>query len=80
MNIEYPILAGEIAKRGIKKSAISSTIGISGRALYNKMEGKVPFTWPEVCKIRNTFFPDMDKDTLFARADPGQTGQGQDSA
>lgn len=69
MNIAYPNLAGEIAKRGIKKCAIASELGISYRALQNKFSGKVPFTWPEVCSIEKTFFPDMDKNTLFALAD-----------
>lgn len=67
MNVAYPVLAGEIAKRGIKKCAISDAIGVSYKALYNKMSGKVPFTWPEVCEIRNTFFPDMKKDVLFSK-------------
>ena len=65
----YPNLASEIAKRGIKKCVIASTIGISSRAFYNKMSGLVPFTWPETCAIRDTFFPDMNKDTLFAKSD-----------
>ena len=64
----YPILAAEIAKRGIKKSVISSRLGISGRTLYNKMAGTVPFTWPEACQIRDTFFPDLGKDDLFQTA------------
>lgn len=67
MKIVYQNLAGEIAKRGIKKSAISSALGISGRALYSKMTGETQFTWPEVCGINEKFFPDMSKDTLFAR-------------
>ena len=61
----YPILAAEIAKRGIKKSVISSSLGISGRTFYNKLAGTAPFTWPEVCKIQGIFFPDMGKDDLF---------------
>lgn len=69
MNIAFPVLAGEIAKRGIKKSAISSALGISGRALYSKMAGETPFTWPEVCGINEQFFPDMSKDMIFAQAE-----------
>ena len=64
----YPILVGEIAKRGIKRSVIASTIGISERALYSKITGKVQFTWPEACKIREVFFPDIEKDVLFEKA------------
>lgn len=65
MNVEFPTLAGEIARRGVKKSVIASAIGISNRALYNKMSGVVPFTWPEACAIQERFFPDVDKDDLF---------------
>lgn len=68
MKAIFPNLAGEIAKRGIKKCAIASALGISSRTLYCKMSGDTPFTWPETCVIRDTFFPDMSKDELFARA------------
>lgn len=66
----YPNLVGAIAKRGIKKCAIADALEVSSRTLYNKMAGIAPFTWPEVCTIRDTFFPDADKDVLFARIDP----------
>ncbi len=62
----YSNLSGEITKRGIKKSAISSALGISDRAFHNKLCGITKFTWPEVCKIQQVFFPDLDKDYLFA--------------
>lgn len=73
-NVAFPVLTGEIAKRGIKKCAISAALGISGRALYNKMSGKVPFTWPEVCNINERFFPDMSKDDLFTPAEQARNG------
>lgn len=65
----YPILEREIAGRGIKKKAIAESISVCSKSLNNKLSGRVPFTWPEVSKIRNQFFPDMNPDTLFARAD-----------
>lgn len=64
----YPVLVGEIAKRGIKKTAIAKQIGVTERTLYNKLYGLAPFTWPEVCEIKNCFFPDLDQETLFRRA------------
>lgn len=67
MPVAYPMLVGEIAKRGIKKSSIAKRIGISERALYNKMAGAVSFTWEEVVAINSCFFPDLDKNVLFAR-------------
>lgn len=66
MDTAYPALSKEIKKRGIKKCAISSALGISDRALHNKLLGITNFTWPEVCKIQQVFFPDLDKDYLFA--------------
>lgn len=69
MRTAYPMLVGEIAKRGIKKSSIAKHIGISDRTLYNKMSGAVSFTWDEVVAINACFFPDLDKNALFARAD-----------
>lgn len=68
MQIAYPMLVGEIAKRGIKKSSIAKRIGISDRALYNKMSGAVSFTWDEVVEINSCFFPDLDKNVLFVSA------------
>lgn len=65
----YPTLIGEIAKRGIKKSAIAKHLGISERTLYNKLYGVASFTWEEVLTINTSFFPDFDPTSLFARAD-----------
>lgn len=63
--VHYPILSGEIAKRGIKKKAIAEHIGVCEKSLSNKLSGRVPFTWPEVKAIRHRFFPDMTTDELF---------------
>lgn len=65
--VYYPVLAGEIAKRGIKKKAIAESIGVCNKSLNNKLAGRVPFTWPEVELIRNQFFPDMSAEGLFSR-------------
>lgn len=74
--VVYPTLAGEIAKRGIKKKAIAEAIGVSYRAFDNKMNNVSPFTWPEVSVIRKTFFPDLTVDELFFAETP--IGPGQD--
>lgn len=63
--IAYPVLAGEIAKRGIKKKEIAQSLGICDKALYNKLNGLVPFTWPEVQIITSRFFPDFQVEALF---------------
>lgn len=67
--VQYPELAAEIARRGIKKKDIAANIAISERSLYSKMCGKTDFTWQEIRKISETFFPGVDKDNLFRRAD-----------
>ena len=65
MLVVYPVLVGEIAKRGIKKKTIAESIGVCSRSLNNKLTGRVSFTWPEVSTIQKTFFPDMTPDHLF---------------
>ncbi len=70
----YPTLTGEIAKRGIKKRTIAVSIGICPKSLSNKLNGKAPFTWPEVQKIKTQFFPDMELDELFAECNESGTG------
>ena len=62
--VYYPILIGEMAKREIQKKALAQGIGVC-----NKLDGKAPFTWPEVKKIRHSFFPDIAPDDLFATAE-----------
>lgn len=69
--IYYPMLEREIAGRGIKKKAIAESIQVCNKTLNNKLSGRVPFTWPEVSKIRKQFFPDMDPDILFAATQEG---------
>lgn len=61
----YPVLIGEIARRKVPKKEIAKQIGVCYKTLSNKIEGKSPFTWPEVCTINEKFFPDIEKDTLF---------------
>lgn len=61
----FPTLAGEIARRGIKKKTIAEALDICNRSLNKKLNGQVPFTWDEVKQIRTQFFPDMTPDDLF---------------
>jgi len=69
MDCLYPNLIGEIARRGIKKRVIATTVGIENRTLYNKLAGKTDFSYDEAHKIQSVFFPDMSVDTLFLRKD-----------
>ena len=64
--VTYPVLIGEIAKRGIKKKTIADSIGVCSKSLTNRLLGKVPFTWPEVQIIQQRFFPDVEVKDLFS--------------
>lgn len=65
MNVIYPNLIAEIARRGIKKNAIAKHLGICAKSLNNKLCGKSSFTWYEVCEISHQFFPDVPQEFLF---------------
>lgn len=69
MNIKYKILATKIFERGLKKSVIAHSLGITPRALNNKIYGLTPFTWEQACRIHQKFFPDVGKDILFKTED-----------
>ena len=62
----YSLLKGNIVERGMKQNAIGDALGRAARALSQKIAGKRAFKWDEVCAIQRRFFPDIDKDTLFA--------------
>lgn len=65
MNIKYQYLATKIFERGLKKGTIARSLGITHRALNNKIYGLTPFTWEQACMIQQKFFPDLGKDALF---------------
>lgn len=72
--VKYPVLAGGIARKGIKKKAIADHIGICTRSLNNKMSGRVPFTLPESFAICHNFFPETDVEHLFSSEEAVQQG------
>lgn len=61
----FPILEGEIARRGIKKKDIANKLGISERAFANKLNGKSDLWWSEVITIHN-IFPNISTERLFS--------------
>lgn len=70
MDVKFRTLAGEIAKKGIRKIDVAKTAGCSYRSLHSKMIGATEFTWNEVVAIKQTYFPDMSIEQLF-RDDAG---------
>jgi predicted transcriptional regulator len=67
-NRKFPILEECIFKYGISKKEIADLIGITGRALSNKLKGQSPITLREATDIKKTYFPDMEIEQLFATA------------
>ena len=63
----YPELVGTMAKRNLTRTAVAKQIGISTRTFYSKLIGETEFTLSEAKAIRNTFFPDMPLEALFAQ-------------
>lgn len=64
--VYYPVLIGEMAKREIRKKTIARSLGLCDKSFNNKINGRTPFTWPEVKKIQREFFPDIQSDELFS--------------
>ena len=72
MRVIYPELIGGLAKKSVKKGDVAKALGISPRTLYSKLVGDTDFTLSEANILQRQFFPDMDHETLFKRADDQQ--------
>lgn len=44
---------------------LARCIGITEKALRNKIYGNIDFTWREVCKIHKLVNPNLTKEELF---------------
>ena len=62
---KFPNLESEIKKRRIKKVDIAKALDISSQSIQNKLKGVTPFTWDEVVKMQEEFFPDVSKEYLM---------------
>lgn len=58
-------LKAEMARKNIKQEEISKALGLSKRALGNRIQGNVAFKLPEAQLIRDTFFHDLELEYLF---------------
>lgn len=63
--MEHTKLRTALFDRGIRMRVVADSIGVSTKALYNKIDGRSRFTWNEACIIQSRFFPDISKDDLF---------------
>lgn len=66
---KYPNLVAEMARADISIKDISACINVCERTTRYKMNGRTPFSWPEVRAIHQRFFPDIQLDVLFASGD-----------
>lgn len=65
----YKNLRAEMARGDVTTVNIASAIRKTERSARDKINGKSDFTLTEICAIRDTFFPGMRLEYLFARDD-----------
>lgn len=49
----------------ISKKTMGEHLGITSKAVANKISGKSDFYWNEVLIIQNDFFPELSKNEIF---------------
>lgn len=59
-------LIAEMAIKKITQKELSEVTGIKQRTLSDKLRGRTEFTLAEMIVIRDTCFPDLTLDYLFA--------------
>lgn len=73
-------LSAEMARFGISNADIQAVLSCSSKTVANKLNDATEFSISEAIKIRDTLFPGLRIEYLFARADTGQAQTGQGSA
>lgn len=68
MNIAYPELVSEMAKRRLTKVTVANGLGISPKTLYSKIMGLSDFTLSEASTLHTMFFPEVNKEVLFRKS------------
>ena len=62
-------LAAEMARNGISNADLQSVLGCTDKTVRNKMAGATEFSVGEAMRIRDTFFPGLRIEYLFAQAE-----------
>lgn len=71
-------LSAEMARYGISNADIQSLLGCSNKTVTNKLTDSTTFSVNEAIKIRDTFFPGLRIEYLFALAEQDMArGDGQ---
>ena len=63
---KYMNLIAEMKRVGTTQAQVAEHLEMSPNNLNAKLNGRVPFTVPEVVDIRETFMPDATLDYLLA--------------
>lgn len=65
----YRNLEAELARKGIKRADIAKALGVTIGTVSEKLNSATKLKVIEATIIRDTFFPDLELDYLFATAD-----------
>lgn len=60
-------LLAEMARKDIKQIDMATALGVNEKTLRNKLNEVTAFTFPETQLIRNTYFPELKLEYLFAQ-------------
>jgi transcriptional regulator with XRE-family HTH domain len=69
----YQNLKAELTREGVSQAQVADHFGMSTNNFNLKMNGRVPFTVPEIVEIREVFVPDATLDYLL-ECEPLPTG------
>lgn len=58
-------LKAEMTRRDVKAKQIAEALDVRLATVYDKLNGKYPFTFTEAVIIKKSFFPDEDIEYLF---------------
>ena len=56
-------------QESISRVELQNLLGVSEKTVRNKLSGETDFSWEEVRKIRNTYFPKEDFVKLFEQTE-----------
>ena len=62
-------LEAEMKRNKISRSDIANLLGLSYRTIHSRFNDETEWGYSECIKVRDTYFPDMSLDYLFATED-----------
>ena len=63
----YGNLKTELRKKGLTQKDVAKLLHLSTQSVYMKLNGIHDFTAPEMFSIKQTFFPNITLEELFAK-------------